>query len=98
MSNFTVEAGTPFVVTASGVVGATTGGGTLIGFFCNSTSSGTVVIRDGGSAGSGGTAVSGTITPSAGTFYRFPAVLATNLNITVANTINVTFFFIPGTG
>lgn len=95
MSNFVIEAGTPFVVTGTGVVGAATGGCSLIGFFCNSTTSGTVVLRDGGSSG---TAISGTITPSAGTFYRFPAVCATNLHVTVANTINVTFFVVVGTG
>lgn len=81
------EIGSPKVITATGTVKAVSG--MLQGFFCNSTTSGTLVLRDGGS---GGTAISGTITPSAGTFYRFPCTFGTDLHVTVANTINVTFF------
>ena len=79
--------GTPKVISSTGTVNSQTG--RLVGFFCNSTSSGTLVLRDGGASG---TAISGTITPSAGTFYPFPAVYGTDLHCTVANTINVTFF------
>lgn len=79
--------GAPIVISATGLV--TTGSSRLVGFFCNSTTSGTLVLRDGGASG---TAVSGTITPAAGTYYPFPASLGTNLHVTVANTINVTFF------
>lgn len=91
MSAFVVEAGNTTVVTGTGNV--TTSDTALIGFFCNSTSSGTLVLRKGGS---GGTAISGTITPSAGTFYRFPANCQGGLHVTVANTINVTFFYVEG--
>lgn len=60
----------------------------MLGFYVASTSSGTLVIRDGGASG---TAISGTITPAAG-WHSFPAAFATNLHVTVANTISVTFF------
>lgn len=82
------QAGTPILLTASGAVSNT--GGTLIGFYCASTSSGTVVIREGGS---GGTAVSGTITPAAGSFHAFPAQFTGGCYFTIANTISVTAFF-----
>lgn len=65
----------------------------LIGFWCNSTTSGTVVLRAGGS---GGTAISGTITPTAGTFTQFPANCPGGLHATIANTLNVTFFVVEG--
>lgn len=86
------EAGVPVLLSASGVV--SNSGGTLLGFFCNSTSSGTVVIRGGNTSSS--TAISGTITPSAGTFYRFPASLPSGCYATIANTLSVTFFFQAG--
>lgn len=62
----------------------------LIGFYVNSTTGGTLVLRDGGS---GGTAISGTITPAIG-FHRYPAIVAsaTGLHATIANTLDVTFF------
>lgn len=61
----------------------------LLGFYVNSTSSGTLVISD------GGTALSGTITPAIG-FHRFPATCGTKAVATIANTLNVTFFFASG--
>jgi uridine phosphorylase len=60
-------------------------GGQLIGFYVNSTSSGTVVLSD------GATAMSGTITPAIG-FHRFPATFQTSLVVTIANTLNLTVF------
>lgn len=66
--------------------------GRLIGFYVNSTSSGTIVLRDGGS---GGTAISGTITPAIG-WHFFPASFSTSAHATIANTLNVTFIFAPG--
>lgn len=84
-----VEFGYPSVQTSSATI--KTGAGVLIGFFCNSTSSGTIVLRDG--TGDSDTAVSGTITPSAGTFYRFPAFFTNGIRATIANTISVTFFY-----
>lgn len=77
-------------ITATGAV--TTGAGTLLGFYVNSTSTGTLVLRDGGS---GGTVMSGTITPAIG-FHRFPATFgAGGLHATIANTLNVTLFYVP---
>jgi hypothetical protein len=91
MSTPVIELGSPFRITATGAVGATTGGGQLIGFYVSSTSSGTLVLRDGGS---GGTQVSGTITPAVG-FHRFPVSIGTGLHATVGGTIDVTFVYIP---
>lgn len=85
-----IEGGSPVNLTASGAV--STVPGTLIGFYVNSTSSGTIIIKDGGSSG---TALSGTITPAIG-FHRFPASIGTSCYATIANTLNVTLFFVPG--
>ena len=87
MSAINRESGTPVNLTSSGAVSLAPG--TLLGFYVNSTSSGTIVIRDGGS---GGTAISGTITPAVG-FHRFPAEFVTSCYATIGATINVTFFF-----
>lgn len=75
-------------MTATGTVKAIPG--MLLGFYVNSTSSGTVVLRDGGASG---TALSGTITPAIG-FHRFPAVFQTDLHFTEGGTIDITFFFV----
>lgn len=63
----------------------------LIGFYVNSTSSGTIVFRDGGASG---TTVSGTITPAIG-YHAFPCTFASGIHITIANTLNVTLFYAP---
>lgn len=86
-----IECGDPTVITATGDVVATRDC-YLLGFFVSSTTTGTLVLRKGGS---GGTVMSGTITPAAGAFYRFPAFCAGGLHATVANTISVTFFTVP---
>lgn len=63
----------------------------LIGFYVNSTTGGTLVLRDGGS---GGTVMDGTITPAIG-FHRFPAIVSgAGLHATIANTLDVTFFVV----
>lgn len=64
----------------------------LLGFYVNSTTAGTLVLRKGGS---GGTVLAGTITPVIG-FHRFPASCVGGLHATVGGTIDVTFFVIPG--
>ena len=74
-------------LTESGAIAATSG--TMIGFYVNSTSSGTIVLTDGGASG---TTVSGTITPAVG-FHCFPAFFTSSPYATLANTIDVTFFF-----
>lgn len=63
----------------------------LLGFYVNSTTGGTVVLRDGGS---GGTVITGTITPAIG-FHRFPVSCKGIPHATIANTLDVTFFFVP---
>jgi len=65
----------------------------LLGFYVNSTSSGTLVIHDSASA-STNNAISGTITPAIG-YHHFPASLGAGLRFVVGATINVTFFAIP---
>jgi len=85
-----IEGGNYKNITGTGQV--TTGGGTLIGFYVNSTSSGTLVFRDGTSSG---TVMSGTITPAVG-FHRFPAGFGTSgLHVTVGATIDATIFYAP---
>ena len=82
-----VECGTPINLTASGAISLAPGA--LIGFYVHSTTGGTIVLRDGGASR---TAISGTITPAIG-FHRFPAACATACYATIANTLNVTFFY-----
>lgn len=93
MSNFSIESGQCFNVTATGDIGKAGQDCTLIGFYVNSTSTGTIVLTRGGS---GGTALSGTITPAIG-FHRFPASCPGGLHVTIANTLNVTLFVVAGT-
>lgn len=81
------QAGSYKNLTSTGAIALTPG--SLIGFYVNSTSSGTIVLRDGGA---GGTTVSGTITPAVG-FHAFPASFVTSPHATIANTLDVTFFF-----
>ena len=83
------ESGAYVNITATGNV--TTKPCDLIGFYVNSTTSGTRVLRDGGS---GGTVMSGTITPAIG-FHFFPAIISgAGLHATIANTLNVTLFVV----
>lgn len=63
----------------------------MLGFYVNSTSSGTLVFRDGGASG---TTVSGTITPAIG-WHFFPMEFAQSPHVTVGGTINVTFSIAP---
>ena len=85
------QAGNYYNGTATAQV--TTRAGSIIGFYVNSTSSGTIVFRDGTS---GGTTMCGTITPAVG-FHPFPAGYGTSgFHITVGGTLNVTIFYQPG--
>ena len=76
-------------LTSSGAFSLTPG--SLIGFYVNSTTGGTIVIKDGGTSG---TAVSGTITPAVG-WHTYPAQITSSSGgfATLANTIDVTFIF-----
>lgn len=91
MSQPVAECGAAVSATATAAI--TTGPCQLLGFYVNSTSGGTLVLKDGGS---GGTAISGTITPAIG-FHKFPAQIGTSLHATIAvAALNVTFFFASG--
>ena len=90
MSTPTIENGDPVNITATADVFAIKDV-YLLGFYVNSTTGGTLVLTKGGS---GGTAISGTITPAIG-FHRFPAYCPGGLHATIANTLNVTFFVSP---
>jgi fucose permease len=86
-----IESGTPVNRTDTGSVSLVPG--TLLGFYVNSTTSGTIVIGNG--SGAAGTALSGTITPAIG-FHRFPAYCTVGCYVTIGNTLNVTLFFAAG--
>jgi len=90
MSQPVAEVGAYKNMTATGDV--TTGPCQLLGFYVNSTTVGTVVLKDGGSSG---TVICGTITPAIG-FHRFPANVGTSLHFTEGGTIDITFFFAAG--
>ena len=90
MPGIVVEAGNYKNTTST--VQVTSRGGSLLGFYVNSTTGGTIVFKDG--TGSG-TAISGTITPAIG-FHRYPATYGTaGLHVTIANTLDVTIFYSP---
>lgn len=93
----TVLIGTAVNLTATGDVYTNTASGgnkdcVLLGFYVNSTTAGTVVLKRGGSSG---TALGGTITPAIG-YHAFPASCKDGLHATIANTLDVTFFIVPG--
>ena len=88
-----VEAGTPINLTGTNTVSPTSG--TLLGFYVNNTTGGTLVLRVGAAGASTGTAISGTITPAIG-FNRYPAYCPSGLHATIANTLDVTFSFAAG--
>ena len=91
MSQPVAECGAFKNIAATGAVSS--GPCQLIGFYVNSTTAGTLVLKDGGS---GGTAMGGTITPAIG-FHRYPATVGTSLHATIAGTaLDVTFFFAAG--
>lgn len=85
------QSGTPVNLADSGAVSARPG--SLLGFYVNSTSSGVINFKDGGT---GGTAITGSITPAIG-FQRLPAYFRTDCYMTlVSGAINVTAFFAAG--
>lgn len=80
--------GAPVNLTSSGIVSKVPG--SLLGFYVNNTSSGTIVIKD--AIVTGGTAISGTITPAIG-WHTFPASCATGCFVTIGSSLDVTLFF-----
>lgn len=92
MASLRYESGTPVNLSASGQVSKAPGN--LVGFYVNSTTAGTLVLTDSASS-SGGTTLSGTITPAIG-FHKFPVACVNGCYATIANTLNVTLFFAAG--
>lgn len=85
-----IESGTPVNLTSSGAISLRTG--YLLGFYVSSTTAGTIVLVNGGS---GGTAISGTITPAVG-WHRYPAYFnnSSGAYATIGGAaLNVTFIF-----
>ena len=91
MANNVQQAGTPINLTSSGIVSVA--GGTLLGYHVNSTSAGTIVLRNGSLATSA--AITGTITPGTG-FTPTCFAMPNGCYATLANTIDVTFVFAAG--
>lgn len=88
-----VESGTPINLTGTGTVSVASG--SLLGFYVNSTTSGTIVLRVGANGAATGTVISGTITPGIG-WNRYPAYCPSGCHATIANTLDVTFVFAAG--
>lgn len=84
-----MQGGVPILLSASGTISKTDC--TIIGYHVNSTSGGTIVLREGAAGASSGTAITGTITPLVG-FTCFPASLRNGAYATINGTISVTFF------
>jgi hypothetical protein len=80
-------------LTATGNIA--TGNGVLIGVCANSSTAGTVVFRDGGASG---TVLNGALALTAGTFVRFPVRFTGGLHVTIAGTLDATFFIVEGQG
>lgn len=87
------QSGTPINKTSTGTVSVVSG--TLLGFYVNSTTTGTLVLKVGSAGTSSGTAISGTITPAIG-FHAFPAYCPGGCHATIASTLDVTLFFAAG--
>ena len=88
-----VESGTPINLTGTNTVSIASG--TLLGFYVNNTTAGTLVLRVGANGAATGTAISGTITPAIG-WHAYPAYCPSGLHATIANTLDVTFSFAAG--
>lgn len=80
--------GRPVNVTASTQLTRLGAPANLVGFYVNSTTAGTIVLRDGNVSG---TALSGTITPAVG-WHPFPATCLSGIHATIGGTLDVTFF------
>jgi hypothetical protein len=63
--------------------------GQMLGFLCNSTTSGTIIFYDSATTTTT-TPITGTITPTAGTWYPLPIQYINGLYAVIANTLNVT--------
>ena len=90
MSMPVAECGFPVNFNASGDLSV--GSCKLLRVLINSTSSGTLVFRRGGS---GGTVLNGTLTPAAGQSIELGWDIGGVLHVTVGGTINATAVIIP---
>lgn len=88
-----VESGTPINKTSTATVSVASG--TLLGFYVNSTTSGTIVFRVGANGAASGTVICGTITPAIG-WHGYPVYCPSGLHVTISNTLDVTFSFAGG--
>ena len=68
------------------------GQGAMIGFYVNSTSSGTIAFYDDAATGTT-VPISGTITPAIGMNY-FPVCFSNGLNAVIGGTLNVTIIWV----
>ena len=91
MPGYVQNAGTPVNLSASAIVSKSAG--SLLGFYVNSTTAGTLVLRSG--ILSTDTAVTGTITPAIG-WHRFPATFPSGCYATIGATLDVTLIFAAG--
>lgn len=64
----------------------------LLGFFCASTSTGTIQFYDDPGTGTS-TAITGVITPAAGSWTPVPASTSAGLYAVIANTLDCTVIF-----
>ena len=87
-----IQVGEPFNLTATGNVGGAGRQASLLGFYVNSTTAGTLILRN---QGSGGSAVTGTITPAIG-WHSFPMSCPGGLHATIGGTLDVTFIVLSG--
>ena len=86
------EGGAPTNLTDDGAVSLVPG--VLLGFYVNSTNAGTVIVRDGGAAG---TAITGTITPAIG-FHRMGAACSVGCFLEIGGTaLDVSVLYGTGT-
>lgn len=77
-------------ITATALIN--TGPTRLVGVFCASSTSGTLKVWD--STAASGTVCVNTFALTAGTFYQIPAQLQTGLFLTIANTADITVFWL----
>lgn len=85
------ETGIPVNITATTQVTPSGSPARIVGFYVNSTTSGTIVFRNGSSSA---TAL-GTITPAVG-FHGYYATMPSGVHATIANTLDVTIFVQAG--
>lgn len=93
MAGLIREGGTYTNLTASGPVSKVPG--TVLGFYVNSTNAGTIVFTDSATS-TGGTAITGTITPAIG-WHRLPVQCLSGCYVTIGGSaLNVTVIFAAG--